>query len=183
MPKNIEDSMYEHYFSLLEEYRKKYGKVILFYQCGTFYEVYGLYDNETNTYNDEFNSSNDMSKILDSHVAILSNRKYKGYSITETGYPLATPLSKNVPKLIKEGWTVPVWRQSAQNKQVRTLYNIFSAGTSWFNDTNKLSNCFTDILVPLNKLGCVCFNCFISFNHLTLSALVFCILNSINKFS
>ena len=143
MPENKEDSMYEHYFSLLEEYRKKYGKVILFYQCGTFYEVYGLYDNETNTYNDEFNSSNDMSKILDSHVAILSNRKYKGYSITETGYPLATPLSKNVPKLIKEGWTVPVWRQSAQNKQVRTLYNIFSAGTSWFNDTNKLSNCFT----------------------------------------
>ena len=143
MPGKKDEGMHKHYFSLLEKYRKKYGKVILFYQCGTFYEVYGLYDNKTNTYIDEFNSSNDMSKILDSHVAILSNRKYKGYCITETGYPIGTPLSKNVPKLIKEGWTVPVWKQSEQNKQVRTEFNIFSAGTSWFNDTGKLSNCFT----------------------------------------
>ena len=72
MPGKIDEGMHKHYFSLLEKYRKKYGKVILFYQCGTFYEVYGLYDNKTNTYIDEFNSSNDMSKILDSHVAILS---------------------------------------------------------------------------------------------------------------
>ena len=36
MPKKKEDSMYEHYFSLLEEYRKKYGKVILFLSMWNF---------------------------------------------------------------------------------------------------------------------------------------------------
>ena len=36
------DTMYEHYFTLLDNYKKKFGeKVMLFYQVGTFYEVYG----------------------------------------------------------------------------------------------------------------------------------------------
>ena len=143
MPKKKEDSMYEHYFSLLEKYKKKYGKVMLFYQVGSFYEVYGLYNDETKGYHEMFDDSVSISKILDCHVGLKPNVKYKGYTISMAGYPLACPLSKNVPKLIKEGWTVPVWKQSEQNKKERYEYSVFSAGTSWFNDTNKLSNCFT----------------------------------------
>ena len=91
MPKKKEDSMYEHYFSLLEKYKKKYGKVMLFYQVGTFYEVYGLYNDETKSYHETFDDSISMSKILDCHVALKSNVKYKGYTISMAGYPLACP--------------------------------------------------------------------------------------------
>ena len=144
MPSKKDEGMYKHYFTLLENYKKKFGKkVMLFYQVGTFYEIYGLYDDKTKSFLEDYNDSNNLNKILDCHVALKKNVKYNGYTISMAGYPLATPLSKNVPKVIEEGWTVPVWKQSEQNKQVRTEFNIFSAGTSWFNETNKLSNCFT----------------------------------------
>lgn len=138
------DTMYEHYFTLLDNYKKKFGeKVMLFYQVGTFYEVYGLYDDKRNAYLDKYNDSNNLNKILECHVALKKNVRYKGYVLSMAGYPLATPLSKNIPKLTELGWTVPVWKQSKENKKQRYEFNIFSAGTSWFNDTNKLSNCFT----------------------------------------
>ena len=144
MPSKKNDSMYEQYFTLLDNYKKKFGeKVMLFYQVGTFYEVYGLYDDKRNAYLDQYNDSNNLNKILECHVALKKNVRYKGYVLSMAGYPLATPLSKNVPKITELGWTVPVWKQSEENKQQRYEFNIFSAGTSWFNDTNKLSNCFT----------------------------------------
>ena len=59
------DTMYEHYFTLLDNYKKKFGeKVMLFYQVGTFYEVYGLYDDKRNAYLDKYNDSNNLNKIL-----------------------------------------------------------------------------------------------------------------------
>ena len=144
MPSKKKDTMYEHYFTLLDNYKKKFGeKVMLFYQVGTFYEVYGLYDDKRNKFLDQYNDSNNLNKILECHVALKKNVRYKGYVLSMAGYPLATPLSKNVPKITELGWTVPVWKQSEENKQQRYEFNIFSAGTSWFNDTNKLSNCFT----------------------------------------
>ena len=144
MPSKKKDTMYEQYFTLLDKYKKKFGeKVMLFYQVGTFYEVYGLYDDKRNKFLDQYNDSNNLNKILECHVALKKNVRYKGYVLTMAGYPLATPLSKNVPKITELGWTVPVWKQSEENKQQRYEFNIFSAGTSWFNDTNKLSNCFT----------------------------------------
>tara|TARA_B100000575_G_C23141558_1_gene664454 strand:- start:3603 stop:6623 length:3021 start_codon:yes stop_codon:yes gene_type:complete len=144
MPSKKNDGMYEQYFTLLDKYKKKFGeKVMLFYQVGTFYEVYGLYDDKRNKYLDQYNDSNNLNKILECHVALKKNIRYKGYVLSMAGYPLATPLSKNVPKITELGWTVPVWKQSEENKQQRYEFNIFSAGTSWFNDTNKLSNCFT----------------------------------------
>jgi len=145
MPVKKEKGMYDHYFTLLENYRKKYGKVILFYQCGSFLEVYGLYDQETKKFIDEFNDSNNLSLITDAHVSLKSNQKYKGKVVSMAGYPLSTPLVKYIPKLIKQGWTVPVWKQTEQKKNSpRYEYKIFSAGTSWLNDSNdNLSNCFT----------------------------------------
>ena len=139
-----QNGMYEHYFSLLKKYRQKYGKVILFYQCGSFLEVYGLYDDDSKTFIQDFNDSNILSMITEVHVSLKSNQKYKGKTISMAGYPLVTPLVRYIPKLIKEGFTVPVWKQTEQKKNSpRYEYNIFSAGTSWLNDNNKLSNCFT----------------------------------------
>ena len=145
MPGKKQQGMYDHYFTLLEGYRKKYGKVILFYQCGSFLEVYGLYDDKTKKFVHQFNDSNNLSLITDVHVSLKSNQRYKDKVISMAGYPLATPLVKYIPKLIKQGWTVPVWKQTEQKKNSpRYEYNIFSAGTSWLNDSNNsLSNCFT----------------------------------------
>ena len=145
MPTKKEDGMYHHYFTLLKNYRKKYGKVMLLYQVGSFFEVYGLYDNETKKFVEEFNSANDFSSITEVNVSLKSNQKYNGKVISMAGYPLVTPLVKYIPKLLKLGWTVPLWKQTEQKKKSPTYeYNVFSAGTSWLNDNNNnLSNCFT----------------------------------------
>jgi len=143
MSKKEDPRMIAQYFNLLKGYRNRYGKIMLFFQCGNFYEIYGLYERGTTNCNAEFNDSNELNKILDCHVAYKTTTKYNGHYITMAGYPLSCPLSKNVPKIIKEGWTVVVWKQCEQKKQERFEYRIFSAGTSWFNETSKLSNCFT----------------------------------------
>ena len=144
MPPKKEDGMYHHYFTLLKKYRKKYGKVMLLYQVGSFYEVYGLYDNNTKEYLKDFNDANELGIIAEVNVNLRANQKYNGYTISMAGYPLLTPLVKYIPKLLKLGWTVPVWKQREQKKNSdRYEYNVFSAGTSWLNDNNNLSNCFT----------------------------------------
>ena len=83
MPSKKNDSMYEQYFTLLDNYKKKFGeKVMLFYQVGTFYEVYGLYDDKRNAYLDQYNDSNNLNKILECHVALKKNVRYKGYVLS-----------------------------------------------------------------------------------------------------
>ena len=44
-------SMISNYFSKLKDYKKTYGnKTILLWQCGSFYEIYGLRNKKTNEY-------------------------------------------------------------------------------------------------------------------------------------
>ena len=69
MPKK---SMMKTYFKYLKEYEKKYGdKTILLWQCGSFYEIYGL-KNKDGIIGDS--KIIEYSKILDMNFMIL--KKY-----------------------------------------------------------------------------------------------------------
>ena len=91
---------------------------MLLYQVGSFYEVYGLYDNNTKEYLKDFNDANELGVIAEVNVNLRANQKYNGYTISMGGYPLLTPLVKYIPKLLKLGWTVPVWKQRSRKKIV-----------------------------------------------------------------
>ena len=65
-------SMIQKYFKCYVE-NKKYGKIVQFLRCGSFFEIYGLFDVDKNEY---YGTDIDkIAKILDYRVSNKRNRK------------------------------------------------------------------------------------------------------------
>jgi len=133
--------MMDHYFEKFKEYRKKFGdKMFLIWQCGSFFEIYGIKkDNITDHYLLEY------SRILDCQIA--KRGKYKGEPLEMAGFTVHKPLVKYVPKLLEEGYTVVVWEEYAEEMvkkrkvKLRRQLGVFSPSTN-IDSTNsrKISN-------------------------------------------
>jgi DNA mismatch repair protein MutS len=125
--------MMEKYFFNLNEYKKKYGdKVILLWQCGTFYEVYANINNEN-----QMKHLINYSKILNCKIAKKGN-KYK-----MAGYGVSEDIQRQIPKLNENGYTVGVWKENGErpdNSKIRTFVGLYSPGTNFDNPDNNLSN-------------------------------------------
>lgn len=102
-------TMIAEYFDTFNMYKKRFGdKIFLLWQCGSFYEVYGLKKNNiTDHYLLEF------SRILECQVA--KKGSFQSVPLEMAGYTICKPLQKYVPKLLDEGYTVVVWEER-QNK-------------------------------------------------------------------
>lgn len=119
MTKSIENdtepaSMTNEYFNKFEEYKKRFGnKIFLLWQCGSFYEVYGLKKNNiTDHYLLEF------SRILECQIA--KKGMYQSVPLEMAGYTICKPLQKYVPKLLDEGYTVVVWEECGEETIKKT---------------------------------------------------------------
>ena len=109
MSKNTENlAMMDNYFENLKKYKKKFGdKIFLIWQCGSFFEIYGVKRNNiTDHYLLEY------SRILDCQIA--KRGKYKDEPLEMAGFTVHKPLQKYVPKLLDEGYTVIVWEEYAE---------------------------------------------------------------------
>jgi len=97
MPKK---SMMKTYFEYLKKYEKKYGEqTILLWQCGSFYEIYGLKDKNGNIGDSKII---EYSKILDMTVSAKKNTiQHNGErkNVFMAGYGTVVPLEKYIPKL------------------------------------------------------------------------------------
>ena len=98
MPKKL---MIKDYFENLKKYEKKYGeKTILLWQCGSFYEVYGLKDKN------EFISCSkivEFARILEIVIAEKKNTltiNGEKKQVVMAGNGTIVPLEKYVPKLL-----------------------------------------------------------------------------------
>jgi len=142
MPKKL---MINEYFHNLQRYEKIYGEnTILLWQCGSFYEIYGLKDQ-----NDCIKESKivEYSKILDMTIAckksfLLHNGERK--KVMMAGYGTVVPLEKYIPKLNKAGFTVVVWGEIGDDPinggKERKEMGVFSVGTNFDIDTKQLTN-------------------------------------------
>tara|TARA_B110000858_G_scaffold40703_2_gene46368 strand:+ start:136 stop:3168 length:3033 start_codon:yes stop_codon:yes gene_type:complete len=137
---NEPPSMIAEYFNKFNEYKKRFGdKIFLLWQCGSFYEVYGLKRNNiTDHYLQEF------SRILECQIAKRGN--FDSVPLEMAGSTICKPLQKYIPKLLDEGYTVVVWEEYAEQMikkrkiKLRREKGVYSPSTNIESSNRNISN-------------------------------------------
>ena len=156
MSRKKEQTMHHEYFTYCEDLKKEYGeKTIVMLQCGSFFEIYGLKEIETNIISGS--KIVDAAKLLGFHI---SEKKIniqiynKEYRILMAGLPVYS-LDKNIPKLVDHGYTVALYIQVKQGKEChRVLDQVFSPGTFFSSEITEdvgLSNNIMCIWIEKHK--------------------------------
>ena len=148
-------AMINHYFELQNKYEKKYGdKTIVLYQCGGFFEIYGMYDKD----------GKPLGKIHE--IADITN-----LSVSKRGNKYA-PVSKKNPNmagfpnhsfdkwkniLLKEGYTIIKVEQEINGckEPKRKITEILSPGVNINSNnscTNNLMSIFFETINPNSKI-------------------------------
>ena len=85
-------TMIEQYFNKLEEYTRIYGdKTMLLWQCGSFFEIYGLKDKTTGEFTDSHIKA--YASILDMAIApkkVQMKGKHKNKELKISGYNICS---------------------------------------------------------------------------------------------
>jgi DNA mismatch repair protein MutS len=145
-------ALIKEYFDLTKRYQDEYGvNTILLMQVGSFFEVYGIYNNKT--------ESITGSRIIDFSQICELNIVEKNTCVGSDNVMMAGFKDMQIEKYIKKiqdaGFTAVVYTQDeAAKNTTRSLGGIFSPGTYFHTETKNLSNSVTCIWVDLieNKL-------------------------------
>ena len=141
-------ALIKEYFELTEKYQNDYGiNTILLMQVGSFYEVYGIYDKQNNSVTGS--QINNFSRICDltiseKNVCVGSN------NVVMAGFK-DIMIDKYIKKILESDVTAVVYSQELRpdNTITRNLTGIFSPGTYFNNDTQRLTNNTTCIWIDL----------------------------------
>jgi len=140
-------ALIKEYFELTQKYKEEYGEnTILLMQVGSFFEVYGIYNKDT----DELTGS----KIVDfSHICEL-NVVEKNTCVGKDNVMMAgfkdMQIEKYIKKIQEAGFTAVVFIQDeAAKNTTRSLAGVYSPGTYFHTDTQTLTNSITCIWVDL----------------------------------
>ena len=146
-----EEGIYSEYFKSSREYSDKYGKkTMTIMQCGTFFEMYAVKNNETGEITET--PIVEFSELCGLIIGKKNASYGKNGTIILTGFPVFQ-LDEQLPKLINAGYTIPVIVQDKDGKKDnrtinRYLSQVFSPGT--------YISCITDSSPQLtNNLMCV----------------------------
>lgn len=137
----------KEYFELTKKYQSDYGdKTILLMQIGSFFEVYGMKNKNTNTIY--------ASKIIDFSIICDLNIVEKNVCIEKENVVMAgfkdTHVDRYIKKIQEAGFTCVVYTQTESAKNTsRVLAGIFSPGTYFSNENVNLTNNITCIWIDL----------------------------------
>ena len=138
-------SLINEYFELTKKYQDEYGEnTILLMQVGAFFEVYGIYDKES----DVITSSkiSDFSQICELNV-VDKNICVGKNNIMMAGFK-DFQIEKYLRKIQDAGFTAVVYTQDENAKNTtRSLAGIFSPGTYFHSESQSLTNSTTCIWV------------------------------------
>jgi DNA mismatch repair protein MutS len=145
-------ALIKEYFELTHKYIDEYGEnTILLMQVGSFFEVYGIYNKNT----DELTGS----KIVDFSQICELNIVEKNTCVGKDNVMMAGFKDMQVEKYIKKiqdaGFTAVVFIQDeAAKNTTRSLAGIYSPGTYFHTESQNLTNSITCIWVDLveNKM-------------------------------
>jgi len=145
-------ALIKEYFELTKRYQDEYGEnTILLMQVGSFFEVYGIYNEKTETISG--------SKILDFSQIGELNIVEKNTCVGKDNVMMAGFKDMQIEKYIKKiqdaGFTAVVYAQDEATKNTtRSLAGIFSPGTYFHTETTNLTNSTTCIWIDLveNKI-------------------------------
>ena len=145
-------ALIKEYFDLTKKYTVDYGtNSVLLMQVGSFFEVYGILDKKTGLISG--------SQILDFSRICELNVVEKNVCVGKDNVVMAgfkdIMVEKYIKKLQESGFTSIIYTQDqAAKNTTRSLAGIFSPGTYFSNETQKLTNNLTCIWVSLvnNKI-------------------------------
>lgn len=140
-------SLVQDYFELTKKYQTDYGQnMILLMQVGSFFEVYGYKDKKTQIISgsniEAFSRICDLN-IVEKNVCVsnLKNgEKENQVEILMAGFK-DIQIEKYIKKIQEASYTAVVFTQDeAAKNTTRSCAGIFSPGTYFSNDSNRLSN-------------------------------------------
>lgn len=137
------DNLLRGYFEAYEKHKQEYNTdFILFYQVGSFYEVYGYKDEKTGV---EYGSAFETHKHLLHAIRPYSQGKHRPENFYQVGFPIYTK-DENISVLFEKGVnTVIVYNEEKQErKTVRVLYETVSR--TFFCDNQNARNSFVATL-------------------------------------
>jgi DNA mismatch repair protein MutS len=145
-------ALIKEYFDLTQKYSIDYGdKSLLLMQVGSFFEVYGILDKKTGIITG--------SQILDFSRICELNVVEKNVCVGKNNVVMAgfkdIMVEKYIKKLQESGFTTIIYTQDqAAKNTTRSLAGIFSPGTYFSNETQKLTNNLTCIWINIvnNKI-------------------------------
>ena len=125
------------YLDLTSKWKNEYGeRTLLLMQVGSFFEAYGLLDENNNIKGSnivDFAEINDMA-ISRKNICVGKSK------VVMAGFGLPQ-LDKYIKKLQDNGYTIVVYVQDTQSKNTtRSLNGIYSPGTYFSNESKDLTN-------------------------------------------
>jgi DNA mismatch repair protein MutS len=150
--------MIQQYFDTYENYKKQYGeRIILLWQCGGFYEVYGLKCIKTGVLDpniEKYGKITDYA-VKDKQVKTGNGKiplKFnKNYTVVMAGSPISGSIEGKIKKLNENGYIVALWKQDEKIKDIREEYAVFSPGTNFICDDNISNNIMCVYLQCMKK--------------------------------
>ena len=145
-------SLIKEYFELTKRYQDEYGQdTILLMQVGSFFEVYGIYNEKTEIITGSRIVS--FSKICELNI-VEKNTCVGNDNVMMAGFK-DMQIEKYIKKIQDAGYTAVVYAQDeAVKNTTRSLAGIFSPGTYFHTETQNLTNSTTCIWIDLveNKI-------------------------------
>lgn len=145
-------ALINEYFELTKKYQQDYGEnTILLMQVGSFFEVYGI--NNTNTNINTGSKINDFSQICELNI-VEKNVCVGKNAVVMAGFK-DMMIEKYLRKIQDTGFTAVVYTQDqAAKNTTRSCAGIFSPGTYFSNESTTLTNNLTCIWIDLieNKM-------------------------------
>jgi DNA mismatch repair protein MutS len=140
-------SLIKEYFELTKRYQDEYGQdTILLMQVGSFFEVYGIYNEKTEIITGSKIVS--FSKICELNI-VEKNTCVGNDNVMMAGFK-DMQIEKYIKKIQDAGYTAVVYAQDEAIKNTtRSLAGIFSPGTYFHTETTNLTNSTTCIWVDL----------------------------------
>ena len=132
-------SILNDYYQYTSDYKNQYGEnTVVFMQVGSFYEIYGIKENE---YDTTFTGSNinHVSQICDFKIAH-KQATYKNKATVMVGFPVYQ-LDKFIKKMQDAFYTIVVIKQDENiSNTTRSLLGILSTCKFFNDDSKQLSN-------------------------------------------
>ena len=145
-------ALIKEYFDLTKKYKVDYGdNSVLLMQVGSFFEVYGILDKKSGLISGS--QIVDFSRICELNV-VEKNVCVGKDNVVMAGFK-DIMVEKYIKKLQESGFTSIIYTQDqAAKNTTRSLAGIFSPGTYFSNETQKLTNNLTCIWINLvnNKI-------------------------------
>ena len=142
---DIDNSMYGHYVKVLNESIQKYGqKTIVFYQCGSFFELYNLQDK--NTQQNRFETVEEFCELTGMTMSCNKKTEWNNFYVVLAGFPEHS-CEKFIKLAIQNGYTALIYIQSKNpiNKQ-REYFMTYSPGTYLSYDTENSQQLTNNIM-------------------------------------